>query len=419
MSKWEWKKLGEVCEIHGRIGWQGLTRKEYRSSGDYLLITGINFTDNNTVDYESCVYVDKERYVQDQYIQVRENDLLITKDGTLGKLALIAEMPPKPATLNGGLFVIRNPDNKIYPKFLMYVMKSEPFRKMIRKSITGSTVPHLTQNMLVNFPIPIPSLSEQRSIVKQLDEKLTKIEKIKTNAETNLKNAKELFETTLEKELNPPSCHSERSEESSADLPSGWEWKKIGDFCETSSGGTPLKQHNEYYENGNIPWLRSGEVCQKEIFETEMYITQKGMENSSAKYFPENSVVVAMYGATAGQVGIVRFRTTTNQAVCGIFPNEKYKTEYLYYALLSKKNELVAQAVGGAQPNISQIKIKALQIPLPPLSVQKEIVARLDKLSENVKRLEANYKQIIANCDELKKSILKKTFEGDSRSSRE
>ena len=108
MSKWEWKKLGEVCEIHGRIGWQGLTRKEYRSSGDYLLITGINFTDNNTVDYESCVYVDKERYVQDQYIQVRENDLLITKDGTLGKLALIAEMPPKPATLNGGLFVIRN-----------------------------------------------------------------------------------------------------------------------------------------------------------------------------------------------------------------------------------------------------------------------------------------------------------------------
>jgi len=412
MSKWEWKKLGEVCEIHGRIGWQGLTRKEYRSSGDYLLITGINFTDNNTVDYESCVYVDKERYVQDQYIQVRENDLLITKDGTLGKLALIAEMPPKPATLNGGLFVIRNPDNKIYPKFLMYVMKSEPFRKMIRKSITGSTVPLLTQNMLVNFPIPIPSLSEQRSIVKQLDEKLTKIEKIKTNAETNLKNAKELFEITLEKELNPLSRHSERSEESSAELPSGWEWKKIGDFCETSSGGTPLKQHNEYYENGNIPWLRSGEVCQKEIFETEMYITQKGMENSSAKYFPENSVVVAMYGATAGQVGIVRFRTTTNQAVCGIFPNEKYKTEYLYYALLSKKKELVAQAVGGAQPNISQIKIRNLQIPLPPLSVQKEIVARLDKLSENVKRLEANYKQIIANCDELKKTTLKQTFQG-------
>ena len=136
------------------------------------------------------------------------------------------------------------------------------------------------------------------------------------------------------------------------------------------------------------------------------------MENSSAKYFPENSVVVAMYGATAGQVGIVRFRTTTNQAVCGIFPNEKYKTEYLYYALLSKKKELVAQAVGGAQPNISQIKIRSLVVPLPPLSVQKEIVSRLDKLSENVKRLEANYKQIIANCDELKKSILKQTFQG-------
>ena len=202
MSKWEWKKLGDVCTIHGRIGWQGLTKKEHRRSGDYLLITGVNFTSDNTVDYDSCVYVDEERYVQDPNIQVRKNDLLITKDGTLGKLALITDNPPKPATLNGGLFVIRNENNTIYPKFLMDVMKSDAFRKRIEKSITGSTVPHLTQNMLVNFPIPIPPLSEQKHIVKTLDEKFAKIDKLKSAAETNLKNAREIFNAELNSKLN-------------------------------------------------------------------------------------------------------------------------------------------------------------------------------------------------------------------------
>jgi len=419
MSKWEWKKLGEVCEIHGRIGWQGLTRKEYRSSGDYLLITGINFTDNNTVDYESCVYVDKERYVQDQYIQVRENDLLITKDGTLGKLALIAEMPPKPATLNGGLFVIRNPDNKIYPKFLMYVMKSEPFRKMIRKSITGSTVPHLTQNMLVNFPIPIPSHSEQRSIVKQLDEKLTKIEKIKTSAETNLKNAKELFETTLEKELNPLSRHSERSEESSAELPSGWEWKKMRDVCDVRDGthDSP-KYHKEGYPLVTSKNLKNGLID----IDNVKYISKEDYDaiNKRSKVCI-GDILFAMIGTIGNAVLVTEEPYYAIKNVALFKKSSLINPSFLRYILNSSfiLEKMQQEAKGTTQRFVGLDYLRSFQIPLPPLSVQKEIVAHLDKLSEDVKRLEANYKQIIANCDELKKSILKKTFEGDSRSSRE
>jgi len=412
MSKWEWKKLGEVYDFT-----RGLTyskKDEVESSSNCILRSNNIDLQTNSINLDELKYIKDEIDIpQEKY--VRKNTILICmSNGSKAHLGKVAYIDKDYDFAFGGFMGLLKPKCEINGKFVHLYLCSDEYKIFIKSLSDGANINNLKFDDLRKFEIPFPPLSEQNRIVKFLDEEFSKIETLKTNAETNLKNAKELFETTLEKELNPLSRHSERSEESSADLPSGWEWKKIGDFCETSSGGTPLKQHNEYYENGNIPWLRSGEVCQKEIFETEMYITQKGMENSSAKYFPENSVVVAMYGATAGQVGIVRFRTTTNQAVCGIFPNEKYKTEYLYYALLSKKKELVAQAVGGAQPNISQIKIRNLQIPLPPLSVQKEIVARLDKLTENVKRLETNYKQIIANCDELKKSILKKTFEGES-----
>ena len=111
----------------------------------------------------------------------------------------------------------------------------------------------------------------------------------------------------------------------------GWVIKKLGEVCETGAGGTPLKSHKDYYEGGTIPWLLSGEVSQGEIYNSKNFITEKGLKNSSAKLFPPNTVLIAMYGATAGQVGILKFEASTNQAVCGILPNEKTIPEYLYY----------------------------------------------------------------------------------------
>ncbi|MCQ2592556.1 MAG: restriction endonuclease subunit S, partial [Treponema sp.] len=189
-----------------------------------------------------------------------------------------------------------------------------------------------------------------------------------------------------------------------------WEYKKLGDVCETGSGGTPLKGHKEYYDNGNIPWLRSGEVCQKDITKSELYITEVGMNNSSAKLFPINTVLVAMYGATAGQVGILRFESTTNQAVCGIFPNEKTIPEFIYYYFTFYKDKLVAQAVGGAQPNISQIKIANTIIPLPPLEEQKRIVKILDEKFAMLETVKANAKANLQNAKDLFQSQLTKAF---------
>ncbi len=191
----------------------------------------------------------------------------------------------------------------------------------------------------------------------------------------------------------------------------GWKIKKLREVCKTGAGGTPLKSQKEYYEGGTIPWLLSGEVSQGEIYETKNFITKKGLINSSAKLFPPNTVLLAMYGATAGQVGILRFEASTNQAVCGILPNDKVVPEYLYHFFVLSKETLIAQAVGNAQPNISQEKIKNALIPLPPLPEQQRIVSILDRAFTAIDQAKDNYKRCLSLSKGLFESYLQGVFE--------
>lgn len=181
---------------------------------------------------------------------------------------------------------------------------------------------------------------------------------------------------------------------------------KISDFCQTAAGGTPLKSNKEFYEGGKIPWLLSGEVGNKEITSTKNFITDAGLKGSSAKVFPANTVVVAMYGATAGEVGILKFEAATNQAVCGIYPNDRIIPEYLYYFFQFNKEALVAQAVGNAQPNISQQKIKNTEIPLPCINEQKRIVAALDQAFGDIDKVIDSTKKSLACVKELFDTVL-------------
>jgi type I restriction enzyme S subunit len=190
----------------------------------------------------------------------------------------------------------------------------------------------------------------------------------------------------------------------------GWTWKPLGEVCKTGSGGTPLSSRKEYYEGGNIPWLVSGEVAQGNVREAKSFITKAGLDNSAAKLFPKDTVLVAMYGATAGQVGILRFNAATNQAICGILPNDKFVPEFLFYFFLAKKDELVAQATGNAQPNISQIKIKNTEVPVPPLAEQQRIVGLLDETFEGLATAKANAEKNLQNARALFESHLQSVF---------
>ena len=186
----------------------------------------------------------------------------------------------------------------------------------------------------------------------------------------------------------------------------GWTYKKLGEVCETSSGGTPSKSHLEYYEGGTIPWLRSGEVAQGLIYNAELCITDLGLAKSSAKIFPIDTVVIAMYGATVGQVGLLKKEMATNQAICGIFPNRYLHPLFLLYSLKSKKSLFLNDAVGGAQPNISQNLIKNTILPIPPLSEQERIVSELDLLSSIIEKK----KEQLKAYDQLAQSIFYEMF---------
>lgn len=186
----------------------------------------------------------------------------------------------------------------------------------------------------------------------------------------------------------------------------GWKTCKIGDIFNTGSGGTPSKNKNEYYEGGNIPWLRSGEVAQGLIYESELFITEEGLKNSSAKLFPKDTVVIAMYGATVGQVGVLKKEMTTNQAICGLFPNPNYSPVFVMYFLRSMREEYLKEAAGGAQPNISQAVIRNTDIPLIPLSEQQQIVEELDLLSGIIEKK----KEQLRELDNLAQSIFYEMF---------
>ena len=182
--------------------------------------------------------------------------------------------------------------------------------------------------------------------------------------------------------------------------------EKLGNLFKITSGGTPSRNKLEFFANGDIPWVKTGDLGKKYVTEPLEKISQLGLENSSAKIFPPRTVLVAMYGATIGSCSILRFEACTNQACAAFLPNEKVDHEYLYYFLRSFKQQLVALGQGGGQPNISGTLLKSVKIPLPPLDDQKRIAHLLGK----VEGLIARRKQHLQQLDDLLKSVFLEMF---------
>lgn len=185
-----------------------------------------------------------------------------------------------------------------------------------------------------------------------------------------------------------------------------WNSVRIGDIFKVTSGGTPSRDNADYYMNGNIPWIKTGDLKGKYISNPDEFITKEALNNSSAKLFPKQTVLLAMYGATIGACSILPFEAATNQACAALLPNNQCSEDYLYYFLKSFQQELIKMGVGGAQPNISAGKIKDIQIPLPPLATQQKIAATLDAADA----YRQHTKALIAKYDQLAQSLFLDMF---------
>lgn len=190
-----------------------------------------------------------------------------------------------------------------------------------------------------------------------------------------------------------------------------WKKEELGKICKTSSGGTPSRKYPEYYENGEIPWVKSGELENNTIISAEECISRDGLENSNAKIFPPGTLLIALYGATIGKLAFLGIEAATNQAVCGIFENEKVTLKYLYYFLLFNRPNLIKKGMGGAQSNISQTILKQLLVPYPvSMNAQMDIVSRIEelfsKLDKGVETLQTIKQQLAV----YRQAVLKETF---------
>lgn len=173
-GEWEQKRLTTIASMHARIGWQNLRTSEFLNDGDYYLITGTDFLDGR-INFENCYYVDKERYQQDKNIQVKSGSILITKDGTIGKVAIVSHLD-KPATLNAGVFNVVIKESNVDEKYLYQYLASPFLMDYVSKRVTGGTIKHLNQGILVDFPINIPVYEEQKAIgrfFEHLDQSIT------------------------------------------------------------------------------------------------------------------------------------------------------------------------------------------------------------------------------------------------------
>ena len=188
-------------------------------------------------------------------------------------------------------------------------------------------------------------------------------------------------------------------------LPDGWEVVRLGDVAKTYSGGTPKRDKQEYW-GGVIQWVKSGELNNRKIFSSKEYITEEGLNSSSAKFVEENTLLIAMYGATAGKVGLAKSRFTVNQAICAIVPNKSFNSEFYFYYLMSIRDKILAERFGGAQPNLNQQIIKNLTIPLPPIPEQHRIAAVLSAAQD----AKENTGAVIVAAKSLKKSLMRHLF---------
>lgn len=423
----------------------------------------------------SFIYEEKEGYIRllqirdfgkkpvPTYIPIKktlktcvDDDVLIARYGaSIGRI-----LTGMTGAYNVAIAKVLIPDN-IDKRFVFHLLNSSYFQEPIL-SIERSAQDGFNKDDLSRIYIPLPPLNEQKRIVKKLDSIMPKIDEVNERLEriplilkrarqsilnqaitgeltkdwrkehSEIQSAKELIDT-IQKNRNvkydiayknakangikkPKALFLPQYDELVSDN-KNWVKCYIANIFSVETGATPLKSNASYYKDANIPWVKTGEVQNCEIFEAEEFITEKALRETNVKIFPKDTLLIAMYGEgkTRGQVGRLKFEATTNQACAALVNTDiaYLMNEYIFYYCLSQYNEIRRQAAGGNQPNLNLDKIKLWEIDIPPLEEQEEIVKQVKKAFEKLDKIEEQYKKAKSYTDKLTQSILHKAFKGN------
>lgn len=346
---WEVKNVSESCLIKARIGWQGLKKSEYMSSGDYLLITGTDF-DNGQVNWKSCAYVSKARYEQDSNIKIRPQDILISKDGTIGKVAYLG-MIPKAGTLNSGIFVIRANDRKIDQVFLSKIFMSFYFEEFLNRLVAGSTINHLYQKDFVKFCFPLPNSEEQVAIAAAFSDVDSLISALTKKIEKKKAIKQGLMQQLLTGKKRLPGFNDK------------WKSMLLGDIAEVKDG---THQTPKYVKSGGKPFY-SVENVTADDFKNVKHISLEEHKALTSNYRIEKGDVLM---TRIGSIGCCKYVDWDVDAsfyvsLALLKINEKYDSKFISYLsnIKSFKEEVMLNSLVFAIPqkinlgNISLIKV--------------------------------------------------------------
>lgn len=384
-------------------------KSNYNALGNYIRLVDTRNTDLVT---EQVLGISIDKYFMPSVANVIGTDLskykLITKDkfacnpmhvGRDERLPVALYTEDEPAIVSPAYFMFEIIDNSILNEdYLMMWFRRPEFDRLCWLRTDGSVRGGITWDDICRMKVPVPRLDKQIEIVQSYQAITDRIA-LKKRINDNLV---AVGTASIQKNVGRGALiNLTEAEMDRLTLPDDFEIQTVSEFCrETKSGSTPSRTNNEYWENGTISWVKSGEVHNNITLQTEEYITPLGLSESSTKLLPKDTVLMAMYGVTAGEVGYLAIEATTNQAICGMICNSKADAAYLYFSLIQSQAAISRLSNGGAQDNLSKNFIDNIKIVVPP----SEFIEKLN-LAAIVEQMTLNTKEI-ALLEELQATAL-------------
>jgi len=412
---WFNTKVKYEAYVKARVGWHGLKSDDFTDEGPYL-VTGSDFKGTN-IDWSQCYHCDEPRYEQDPYIQLREGDLLITKDGTIGKVALVSNLKDgEKATLNSGIFVVRPLRNNFSTKFYFWLLQSKVFKEFVDFNKTGSTIVHLYQDTFVNFEYTSPNLEDQLQIANFLDHETAKIDSLIEKQQQLIELLKEKRQAVIShavtKGLNPNVSMKDSGVEWLGQVPEHWTLKSYRHASRIYRGKFGHRPRNDpAFYDGEYPFIQTGDVARAEKFITtySQTLNEKGKEVS--QLFPKGTLMMAI-AANIGDLAILGFEAYAPDSVVGFKPNDDIDLEFLRYSFMAALPALEQTSTQSTQANLNIERIGAVHGVFPSFDEQKKIVNHLDDLLEKYRVIRIEMDKAIQLLQERRIALISAAVTG-------